>query len=82
QYTDDVPRRNLTLVIEADILLEARRMALDRRTTVNQLVRDFLTEMVQGRRRVAREQLKAAFEHGLIEVGDRRWTRDELHERR
>jgi len=76
-------RQNLTLVVEEDLLLAARKIALDRRTSVNQLVRDYLASLVEesGRRRMARARLKKAFETGLVEVGDRTWSRDDLYDR-
>jgi len=76
-------KQNLTLVIEEDLLLAARKLALDRRTSVSQLVRDYLTMLVQepSRRRLARARLTKAFETGLVEVGDRKWSRDDLYDR-
>ncbi|MGA3020012.1 MAG: hypothetical protein ABSF62_23075 [Bryobacteraceae bacterium] len=76
-------KQNLTLVVEEDLLLAARKVALDQRTSVNQLVREFLAVLVEqsGRRRLARARLRQAFETGLVEVGDRNWSRDELYER-
>jgi hypothetical protein len=75
--------QNLTLVIDEDLLLAARKVALDQRTSVNQLVRDYLATLVEetGRKRLARARLRAAFATGLIEVGDRHWRRDDLYER-
>ncbi len=76
-------KQNLTLVVEEDLLLAARKIALDQRTSVNQLVRDYLATLVEepGRRRLARARLKQMFETGLVTVGKKTWTRDELHER-
>jgi len=84
-YTDYVrkTKQNVTLVIEEDLLLAARKVALDQRTSVNQLVRDYLAALVEehSRRRLARARLRAAFETGLVAVGDRNWHRDDLYER-
>ena len=76
-------KQNLTLVIDEDLLLAARKVALDQRTSVNQLVREYLAGLVKGhgRRRLARARLKQAFQSGLVEVGDRTWSRDDLYER-
>ena len=76
-------RQNVTLVVEEDLLLAARKVALDQRTSVNQLVRDYLAALVEepSRRRLARARLKKAFETGLVDVGDRKWSRDDLYER-
>lgn len=76
-------RQNLTLVIDEEILLAARKVALDRRTSVNQLVRDYLAALAEepGRRRLARTRLRKAFGRGLVEVGDRKWSREDLYDR-
>lgn len=85
-YTDSVaaPRKqNLTLTLDEQLLLEARKIALDRRTSVNQMVRDYLYGLVAeaDRRKIARARLSELFDRGLVEVGERTWTRDELYER-
>ncbi len=79
----EAAKQNLTLVVEENLLLAARKIALDRRTSVNQLVREYLATLVEesGRKRLARARLMQTFETGLVEVGDRNWSRDDLHER-
>jgi hypothetical protein len=76
-------RQNVTLVVEEDLLLAARKVALDQRTSVNQLVREYLAALVEepSRRRLARARLRKALETGLVDVGDRKWSRDELYDR-
>jgi hypothetical protein len=76
-------KQNVTLVVEEDLLLAARKVALDQRTSVNQLVREYLAALVEepGRRRVARARLKKTFETGLVSIGDRKWSRDDLYDR-
>ncbi len=76
-------KQNVTLVIDEDVLLAARKVALDQRTSVNQLVRDYLAALAEepSRRRLARARLRRAFEKGIVEVGSRKWSRDELYER-
>jgi hypothetical protein len=76
-------RQNVTLVVEEDLLLAARKVALDRRTSVNQLVREYLAALVEepSRRRLARARLKEACETGLVDVGKRDWSRDDLYDR-
>ena len=73
----------MTLVIEEDVLLAARKVALDRRTSVNQLVREYLAALVEepSRRRLARARLRKAFATGLVKVGNRKWSRDDLYDR-
>jgi len=81
--TMEKTRQNLTLVVEEDLLLAARKVALDQRTSVNQLVREYLAGLVEepSRRRLARARLRKAFATGLVEIGDRTWSRDELYDR-
>lgn len=76
-------RQNVTLVIEENLLLEATKIAPKQRTSVNQLVREYLTALVEepGLRRLARARLKKALETGLVEVGDRTSSRDDLYDR-
>jgi hypothetical protein len=73
--------RKLTLVIEDELMEATRRLALERGTTVNQLVREYLAELVEGRRRAAAERLKRAMREDLVEISPRTWTRDDLHQR-
>lgn len=78
--------KNLTLAIEEDLLLAARKLALDRGTSVNQLVREYLRTLVDsdGRRRRARASLKKAFAKEVGEVGEGLvidWKREDLYER-
>ena len=75
--------RNLTLAIEDELLLEARKIALERRTTVNRMVREYLATLVdrESRVRKARSNLNKAFQRGIVEVGQRTWRREDLHER-
>ena len=84
-YTDPVPKsqQNLTLVIDEDVLLAARKLALEHRTSVNQLIREYLEQLVQepAHRRLAVARLKKAFQSGLVDVGERIWSRAELYER-
>ncbi len=84
-YTETMEkaRQNVTLVVDEDLLLAARKVALDQRTSVNQLVREYLTALVEepGRRRLAKARLRTMFETGIVEVGDRKWSRDDLYDR-
>ena len=76
-------RQNVTLVIDEDLLLAARKVALDQRTSVNQLVREYLAALVEepSRRRLAKARLRTLFQTGIVDVGDRTWSRDDLYER-
>jgi hypothetical protein len=75
-------KQNLTLVVEEDLLLAARKVALDRRTSVNQLVREYLSSLVEqtDRQRIAKARLMKMMETGLVD-GDITWSRDDLYKR-
>ena len=81
-YTD--PVANLTLVIDDAVLKQARKIALDRDTSVNQLVREYLEGLVsqEDQRARALAELKEMWANSPARIGDAKWTRDELHERR
>lgn len=73
----------LTLVVDDDLFVAATKVALERRTNVNQMVREYLEALVEeaGRKRVARARLKETMANGLVSRGERNWSREDLHER-
>ncbi len=72
---------NLTLSIDDRVLAEARRIAADRGTSLNQLVRDYLNELTRNDdvETIIRE-LDAMWSEGTYR-SQGPWTRDEAHER-
>ena len=66
-----------------NLLRAARNVALDRNTSVNQLVRDFLAGLVRetGRQQSAMAELDEMFRTSRVRVGRRTWTRQDLHRR-
>jgi hypothetical protein len=81
--TDYVPK-NLTLALDENLLRAARKVALDRNTSVNQLVRDYLARLVRetDQRQAALARLEEVFRTNRIKVGRRTWKREDLHDRR
>ncbi len=73
---------NLTLSIDDDLLQRAREAALRDRTSVNALVRDYLTRYADGKRRRF-EALDAldALAADSASASETGWSRDELHGR-
>jgi hypothetical protein len=76
-------RRNLTLVIEVDLLRDARALAKQRRTSVNEMVRGYLQQVVgrERRRHAALESIQRLLDRPPVHLGRPRRSRDELHER-
>ena len=79
-YTEPVATQDLTLTINKEVLLQARKYALEHGTTVNQLVRDYLAGLSD-----VEEQRRRAREHWLngpkFEIGPITWKREDLYER-
>lgn len=75
--------RNVTLAIEEATLREARRIAAERSTSLNAMIRDFLRELTERESQAdqARQRILALCEQSTAEVGTRDWNRDDLHER-
>ena len=75
---------NLTLSIDDELLKRARIRALERDTSVNSLVRDYLEGFVtEGPQQSGMKDFVAWAKsvHGSSGLEGRTWTRDELYER-
>jgi hypothetical protein len=75
--------KNITLSVDEQVLRKVRRHAAEQGSTVNALVRDFLTRIAQreDRARRARERIRKLSRTSVARIGRRTWGRDELHER-
>ena len=75
--------KNLTLRIEEKTLARARRIAAERSTSVNSMVREFLGDLAktQDRRSEVRRELIELSRESEAQIGNRKWSRDELHDR-
>lgn len=88
-YTD--PVANLTITVDDELLKKARIRALERGTSVNAVLAEYLRTFAgevhtQARATrallaLAKENSKASGRSRSKARGGRRWTRDELHER-
>ena len=77
---------NITLSLDDDVVKEARKIAVDRDTTLTGLVRQFLEELVAENAKTGRKQrelsaLHEGFKKYCFKIGKRTWTRADLHER-
>ena len=75
--------KNVTIALDESLLREARRIAADRSTTLNAMIRGFLEELARRESRAvkARRRIVELCRKTHAEVGPRTWSRDELHER-
>ncbi len=75
---------NITLSVDDAVIRKVRKMAIDKHTTLTEMVRTFL-ESVASRDEVAKQtavaELNASFRELSRGMGRHGWTRDELHER-
>jgi Family of unknown function (DUF6364) len=76
--------KNLTLAIDEGLLDRARVIAAIKRTSVNELVRAYLERLVEQEKGKdeAREALLKLAEESTADMGDWKWNRDELYDRR
>jgi plasmid stability protein len=74
---------NLTITVDDESLKKARIRALQEGISVNALLRDFLESYagIRSEQQNAVEQIAALSRKATSRRGQRKWTRDELHER-
>ena len=76
---------NITLSIDEQIVKKVRKIALDRDTTLNAMVREYLTSVAESDLAARKEQaakLMSSTERLARNMGPHRWTRNDLHEER
>jgi hypothetical protein len=75
--------KNLTLSVDDEVLATVRRHAAERNSSVNALVREYLTNLAQheDRARRARARLRQLSNQSKGRLGKKTWTRDDLHDR-
>ncbi len=77
-------RVNLTLSVHERLLKEARKAAADLGTSVNELIRQYLEDLVRRRRQERSSSLdewRRLMDENPVAMPQRSWTRDQLHER-
>jgi uncharacterized protein DUF6364 len=76
--------KNITLAIDEKVLREVRRYAAEHDTTVNALVRDYLTEVAgrEDRAAKARRRLVELSEKSEGRMGSWKWNREDIYEDR
>lgn len=78
-------QRNVTISLPADLLLEARHLAVDQGLSLSKFVAVLVEERVEAARqyRAARERQRLLLAQGLVlgTEGRIRWDRESLYER-
>lgn len=75
--------KGITVSIDEDVIRAVRPYAAERNSTVEALVREFLTELADRKdgTRKARRRIVELSERSTARIGSRAWTREDLHER-
>ena len=75
--------KNITLSVDENVLAAVRQHAAARASTVNALVRDYLTNLAahEDRAKRARARLRQLSEQSQGRLGKKTWTREDLHDR-
>ena len=75
--------KNITLAIDEDVLAKVRRIAAEKNTTVNAIVRDHLTQLAtrEDQSKAVIEELFRLSDESGAEIGPITWKREDLYER-
>jgi hypothetical protein len=82
-FTYTVLMKNITLSVDEEVLAMVRRHAAERNSSVNALVREYLTSLAaqEDRASRARSELRELSARSRGRLGRKTWTRDSLHDR-
>ena len=75
---------NLTLALDDELLQDARRVAFERETSLTELIRSYLKDLVAELdldQEAKAHELMETIQRNSRHFGKITWTRDELHER-
>lgn len=75
--------KNITLSIDERVLSVVRRYASETGSSVNQLVREFLTSIAErnDRAQQVRTRIRQLSDESAARMGSKSWSRDQLHDR-
>jgi len=75
--------KNITLSVDEKVLAAVRRRAAERNSTVNALVRGYLTNLAAHDDRAdrARARLRQLSKQSQGRLGRKTWSREQLHDR-
>ena len=75
---------NITLNVDDDTVKKVRKIAIDKNTTLTAMIREFLTSVAARDARMKDEALSKLYQSFKTisrDMGQRKWSRDDLHER-
>lgn len=75
---------NITFHVDEEIIKKAKKIAVDKDTTITAMLREYLHSVV-NKAEIEKKSVIQDLEHSFSslqrDMGNRKWTRDELHER-
>lgn len=75
---------NITLSVEEEVIRKVRKIAIDKNTTLTQMVREYLISVAErdaDQKARALKGLEATFQKLSHDMGERDWIREDLYER-
>jgi len=75
---------NITFKADDEIIKKARKVAIEKNTTLTQMLREYLNSKARledEKQTAALFRLEQTFEHHSRDMGKRSWRREELYER-
>ena len=84
KQSEEAMTKNITMAVEEDLLKKARKIAVDKNTTLTSMIRTYLQDLIDREKNSKQEiisELSGIFENGGAVVGEKTWTREDLHER-
>ena len=75
---------NITLSVDDEVIKKVRKIAIDKNTTLTAMVREFLTSVATWdaqEKNEAVKRLQKSFKKMSNDMGPRKWSRENLHER-
>ena len=74
--------KNITLSVDEEVLLTVRQYAASRNSSVNALVREYLTELANRKNAAdgARKRIRAMSARSKARIGSGSWKREDLYE--
>jgi predicted transcriptional regulator len=76
---------NITLRVDEEIIKKVKKIAIDRNTTMTEMIRQFLETAARrddSAKRLALAELRASFRKLSRDMGPRSWTREDLYDHR
>jgi hypothetical protein len=75
--------KNITLSVDEKVLAAVRRYAVEHDSSVNSLVREFLSRIAEsaGRAQKARLRIAELSRRSSARIGEITWKREDLHDR-